>query len=62
MKFTRLGQGEATVFDGLRYAGAHLFNGIVILLSLGRFTSDSVWKCSLKLALRFRARQLKEAE
>lgn len=59
MKFTRLGASEATTLDGIRYGFANLFNAFVLLLSFGQYSSDAVWKSSLKMAQRYSKRREK---
>lgn len=39
-----------STLDAFRYAGAHLVNALVLLITLGQFRTSAVHDCSLKMA------------
>lgn len=50
MKIQR--NNELYVRDALRYGCAHIVNGLILILSLGKYRSNAVPQCSLKIARR----------
>ena len=57
MKLQRM-HPEVTMLDGLRYAGSNLFEGLVLLFTLGRYNTGAVQTSSFKMARRFRERKI----